>query len=370
VQEIHFPSKPQQVVLALTGLLLFGCTDSMASADDAPLAAVVDAGAAPIPPSVPANPVRTRICGSATAWPAPLPEAADKRTATRLSPEGTSGSKASFKFIEGPVWIAERGVLLFSDMDFGGGDTLGPPAKIWRLTPRASAPPAVDTFVAAVGSNGLALMPDGSLIAATHDTRSLSLFDLASGKRSDLTVRYQGKRFSSPNDLAVRSDGTVYFTDPDWQLGPKRTKEIPQTSAYRIKPPVRAGQPLEALPFEQGLDKPNGIALSPDERTLYLGSSGQEVWKYDVNPDGSLTNKREFAKTGASDGMTVDCAGNLYVASGTVEVFAPSGQKLGELRTGEEPANVAFGGLDRKTLYITARTGLFAITLNVPGYPY
>jgi gluconolactonase len=352
--------------LLLTGLLLCACGD-VAPGGEAPLAAIgedagqgarVDAGVPITPAST--NPVRTRVCGTATSWPAPLPESGDKRVAARVTSQ-------NFKFIEGPIWIAERGVLLFSDLDFGGGDTLGPPSKIWRLSP----PATIDTFVASSGSNGLALMPDGSLLAATHDTRSLSMFDLASGKRTDLTVRFGGKRFSSPNDIAVRSDGTVYFTDPDWQLGPKRTKEIPQTSAYRIKPPVRGGQPLEALPFEQTLDKPNGIALSPDERTLYLGSTGNEVWKFDVQPDGSLQNRREFAKTGASDGMTVDCAGNLYVASGTVEVFAPSGQRLGEIRTaGEEPSNMAFGGPDRKTLYITARAGLYAITLNVPGYPY
>lgn len=353
--------------LLVMGLLLCGCADA-GSSGDAPLAAVGTGDAGRVTAadgSVPSasasdNPVRARICGATASWPAPLPDAMDKRTATRVAPSQT------FKFIEGPVWIADRGVLLFSDLDFGGGDTLGPPSKIWRLKP----PSAVDTFLASSGSNGLALMPDGSLLAATHDTRSLSLFDLATGKRTDLTVRYGGKQFSSPNDVAVRSDGTVYFTDPDWQLGPKRTKEIPQTSAYRIKPPVRGGQVLEALPFEQTLDKPNGVALSPDERTLYLGSSGQEVWKFDVQPDGSLQNKREFAKTGASDGMTVDCAGNLYVASGTVEVFSPSGQRLGEIRTNEEPSNLAFGGADRKTLYITARTGLYAITLNVPGYPY
>lgn len=355
-----------QRTLLLAGLLLCGCSDA-APSGDAPLAAALadGGGGAATDGSVPSapsaqNPVRARVCGTATSWPQPLPEAMDKRTATRVAPG------QSFKFIEGPVWIAERGALLFSDLDFGGGDTLGPPSKIWRLTP----PGTIDTFVASSNSNGLALMPDGTLLAATHDTRSLSLFDLASGKRTDLTVRFGGKRFSSPNDVTVRSDGTIYFTDPDWQLGPKRTKEIPQTSAYRLKPPVRGGQTLEAVPFEQTLDKPNGIALSPDERTLYLGSAGQEIWKFDVQPDGSLQNKREFAKTGASDGLTVDCAGNLYVASGTVEVFAPNGQRLGEIRTNEEPSNVAFGGPDRKTLYITARTGLYAISLNVPGYPY
>ena len=301
--------------------------------------------------------LRARTCGARSDWPEPLP-AASARTAARVQ-------NAKFGFIEGPVWIADHGELLFSDMDFSGGDRQGPPARIRRLTP----PSTFDVFVPSSGSNGLGLLPDGTLLAATHDTRSLSSFDLRSGARTDFSVRYQGKRFSSPNDLTVRSDGTIYFTDPAWQLG-SRTAELPKTAVYRVTGPLRASTSHEAQLIDDSLDRPNGVALSPDERTLYVGSSGQEVWQYDVKPDGTVTNKRLFARTGASDGLTVDCAGNLYVASQTVEVFAPSGTKLGDIQTGEEPSNVAFGGSDRQTLYITARTGLYSLHLNVPGFPY
>ena len=301
--------------------------------------------------------LRARVCGTRSDWPAPLP-AVSARTAARVQ-------GARFGFVEGPVWIAERGQLLFSDMDFAGGNTQGPPARIRRLTP----PSAFDVFVASSGSNGLALLPDGTLLAATHDTRSLSAFDLQRGTRTDFTVRYQGKRFSSPNDLTVRSDGMIYFTDPAWQLG-SRTAELPKTAVYRVAGPLRAGTTHEAQLIDDSLDKPNGVVLSPDERTLYVGSSGSEVWQYDVQTDGSVRNKRMFAQTGASDGMTIDCAGNLYVASKTIEVFAPSGTKLGEVPSAEEPTNVAFGGSDRQTLYITAQTGIYALRLSVPGFPY
>jgi gluconolactonase len=128
--------------------------------------------------------------------------------------------------------------------------------------------------------------------------------------------------------------------------------------------------PNNALLIEGGLDKPNGIALSPDERTLYVGSVGSEIWKYTVAADGSVSDRIMFANTGSSDGMTVDCAGNLYVSSGSVEVFAPDASKLGDITLGGDPTNLAFGGSDRKTLYITAGSRLYSVALNLPGYPY
>jgi gluconolactonase len=269
-----------------------------------------------------------------------------------------------FGFIEGPVWIAELGVLLFSDMNFSGGDAKGPPSRIRRLKP----PSSFDVLVETANSNGLALSLEGAVLAATHDTQSLSAFDAQTGKRTDLTVRYQGKRFNSPNDLTIRDDGTVYFSDPDYQLG-SRSSELGSVGVYRVSAPLRAAGGAAEL-VDGTLQKPNGVALSPDQRTLYVGSSGNEVWKFSVASDGSVSNRTKFAEVGGSDGMAVDCAGNLYVTSGAVEVFAPSGDKLGEISTAESPSNAAFGGADKKTLYITAQTGLYSIALAVPGFPY
>jgi gluconolactonase len=207
------------------------------------------------------------------------------------------------------------------------------------------------------------------VLAATHDNQGLSRFDPQSAARTRLDLLAGGKRLNSPNDLVVRSDGTIYLTDPDWQLGP-RTSETGITGVYRVDALTEGGGASAAVLVEDSLDKPNGIALSPDERTLYVGSNGNEIWQYDVSADGSLHNRRKFAETGPSDGMTVDCAGNLYVTSGTVEVFAPDGRKLGDITLDANPSNVAFGGAERKTLYITAGSRLYAIELNVPGFPY
>jgi gluconolactonase len=304
------------------------------------------------------NARRREVCGETTSFPNPLPSDTSKRKA---EPVGSM----TFGFIEGPVWLAAQGVLLFSDMNFSGGDAMGPPSRIRRLMP----PATFDEFNPASNSNGLALAPDGSLLAATHDNQALSRFSMDGVARTQLTVLVDGKHFNSPNDLTVRSDGTVYFTDPDWQLGP-RSSETKMTGVYRVSSPLSVTGENAAKLVEGTLQKPNGVALSPDEQTLYIGSQGNEIWKYPVQSDGALGARSKFADTGSSDGMAVDCAGNLYVASGTLEVFAPSGMKLGEITLDGDPSNAAFGGSDRKTLYITAGAKLYAIALNVPGFPY
>lgn len=304
------------------------------------------------------NGLRAQICGSSDSWPAPLPPMGDQRKA---QPVGTN----TFGFLEGPVWLADQGVLLFSDMDFGtSNNPTGPNARIRRLKP----PATFDVFAETANSNGLALK-DGMVIAATHDTQSLSLFDAKTAVRTKLDVLSEGKHFNSPNDLTVRSDGMVFFTDPDWQLGPRKS-ETGRMGVYRVGPSLASSGSNAAQLVEGTLDKPNGVALSPDERTLYVGSSANEVWKYTVAADGSVSNRTKFADVGGSDGMAIDCAGNLYVTSGVVEVFAPSGMKLGEISVDGSPSNAAFGGDDRKTLYITAGAKLYSIKLNVPGFPY
>jgi gluconolactonase len=315
---------------------------------DAALPAVPDA-------SLPRSTLRMRACGERSEWPAPLPAL---RIAARVG-------SSSFDFIEGPVWVDALGALLFSDMDINGGGAKGPPSQIRRLTPPAS----FDVFVAGSGSNGLALFGPDSVLAATHDTRSLSFFDVESKRRTDVDIGFDGNAFNSPNDLAVREDGWVYFTDPDYQRG-SRAAELDETGVYRIKLGNPPALMANALQIDGTLRQPNGVALSPDQQTLYVGSSGDEIWKFQVAPDGSVSNREEFARVGGSDGLTVDCAGNLYVTSDTVEVFAANGDKLGDIEVAESPSNVAFGGSDHQTLYITARTHLYSIRLNVAGFPF
>jgi gluconolactonase len=268
--------------------------------------------------------------------------------------------QGGFGFIEGPLWLASRGVLLFSDMDFAtSSGPMGPNSQIRRFTP----PNSFDVFVASSGSNGLALANDGRVLAATHDLQTLSYFDPATGAREPRELRYQGKSFNSPNDLAVRSDGNVYFSDPNWQLG-SRTSQVGMLGVYRVAPDGAVSL------IDGTLGQPNGVALSPDERTLYVGSQGSEIYKFPLAADGSAGTRSTFATPGGSDGLGIDCAGNLYVASGGIQVFSPAGQKLGQISVPENPSNVAFGGPERKTLYITAGKGLYQIQLNVPGRAY
>lgn len=313
--------------------------------DASQMDAEVDAGTmTPIDGGLPLE-----VCQSGDVYGDPLP--AD-RTATLV--------RDGFNFLEGPVWLTSLGALYFSDMDMGNVGANGVASRIHQFEP----PSAFTTLVPSSGSNGLAVDSMGLLYACTHDTQSLSTFDPLSGARADLSLTYMGSKFNSPNDLAIRADGNIYFSDPDWQL-PPRASQIGMTGVYQV-------DLANNVKLVDGtLDKPNGIALSPDGNTLYVGSAGNDIFKYSISSNGDTSGKMLFASPGASDGFAVDCAGNLYVSSGMqVLVYSSASTLLGQIDVPEAPANAAFGGEDRKTLYITARTGLYQIRLNVPGFPY
>jgi gluconolactonase len=298
--------------------------------------------------------------------------------AAALSSKMLSAAKVTgdFTFTEGPVWIASQGVLLFSDISPGAGTENVQPSKIRRLTP----PSTFDLWLDNSGSNGMALSVDGKqLIACTHDTQSVSSYTLATKQRGTVTADYQGKTFHSPNDVTVRSDGTVYFTDPNFQQGNRNSNIVDKTRVYRVPP---GGV---AIMVDESIDNPNGIALSPDEKTLYVdGSSAGDgkVWKYSVESHGVPGTPQVFAQgLQAPDGMAVDCAGNLYVAefnTGLLHVYAAKdGAELGTITASTHTTNAAFGGTDKKTLFITSGGaggsniyGLYSIKLGVPGLPY
>ncbi|SFF35141.1 gluconolactonase [Actinoplanes philippinensis] len=315
-----------------------------------PVPAAADPGT---PPGAPPG-----VCDTGTPGGPPLPGTAP--AATRLL--------GGFSFLEGPVWIAGAGQLLVSDMSPATGAQQVQPSTIHRLVPPARA----GTFVGASGSNGLALSPDGQqVIAATHDSRTVSAFRLSDGARTVVASGYQGRAFNSPNDVTVRGDGVVYFTDPNFQRGRRADEMGGRTNVFRVV----NGQ---VFLVDGTVRQPNGIALSPDGRVLYVGAYGENrIYAYAVQPDGSTGARSVFASIATPDGVTVDCAGNVYWVSngeGRVHVFSPAGVELGTISSGAGATNVAFGGSGRRTLFITAgRTGdygVYGIELGVPGYPY
>lgn len=270
-------------------------------------------------------------------------------------PEKIAGG---FIFTEGPVWHPE-GYLLFSDIEG---------ARIYRYDPNAQAEKVSVWRENSGNANGNTLDRQGRLVTCEHGNRRVSRTE-QDGTVVALAASYQGKRLNSPNDVIVKSDGTIYFSDPPYGIQPEQ-REQPCNGLYRITP---AGQ-LELLVDD--FERPNGLAFSPDEQILYVDDSPRRhVRAFDVQPDGSLSNSRIFAdmdhpQPGSPDGMKLDVEGNLYVAGATgVWVFTAEGEHLGVITTPERPANCAWGDADRQTLYVTARTSLFRIRTHVPGMP-
>ncbi|MDH5671193.1 MAG: SMP-30/gluconolactonase/LRE family protein [Myxococcales bacterium] len=265
---------------------------------------------------------------------------------------------AGFTFTEGPVWVPSRGALLFSDFQIGMADQ-NYPGRIIEHRPGADC----QVLVADIGANGLALAGDGRVLVCRHDLQVVGTLDPITLATDILIADYQGTAFSSPNDITVRSDGTVYFTDPAWQIG-NRSERLPQRAYRRV--------PAGELHVIDDIPRANGITLSPDGGRLYV-SNGDSVRAYALGEDGSTSTWSPFVDSG-SDGMTVDCAGNLYITTaGVVRVHDPEATLLGEIQLPEgadTTTNVAFGGPERRTLFITGGSKLYAIDLAIPGWPH
>jgi gluconolactonase len=271
-------------------------------------------------------------------------------------PEKIAGG---FVFTEGPVWHPE-GFLLFSDI---------PAAKIYKWSPDGTLSVWRDD---SGNSNGLTFDRQGGLVACEHGNRRVSR-TLTDGTVVAIAELYNGKRLNRPNDVVVKSDGTVYFSDPPYGKNPGEPTnpadiEQPCNGVYRVL--TNGVLELVADDFE----RPNGLAFSPDESILYIDDSARRhVRAFDVLPDGTLANSRIVAdldhpQPGSPDGMKIDVQGNLYVTGATgVWVFTPEGEHLGVIVTPERPANLAWGDADRQTLYVTARTSLFRFRTHIPG---
>jgi gluconolactonase len=280
-----------------------------------------------------------------------------------------------FDWAEGPVWDRRGGFLLFSDVP---KNTIyqwkeGQPLSVFL---RPSGYVGSTPFGRELGSNGLTLDKSGAIVMADAGSRQVSRVDQVKFNKTVLADRYKGKRLNSPNDLVFRSNGDLYFTDPPYSLtglNADKSKELPYNGVYRIA----ASGELSLLTKE--LSFPNGIAFSPDEKTLYISNSdtNHPVWMaYDVQPDGSIANGRVLfdatplvkqGKKGVPDGMKVDQFGNIFAAGpGGILVLSPQGKHLGTIVTGQPTSNCAFGD-DGYTLYITANNLILRVRLMTKG---
>jgi gluconolactonase len=306
----------------------------------------------------------------------PAPSGKVERLDPRLDaliPAGAVIEKVAtgFQFIEGPVWT-RQGFLLFSDIranaiyklaSDGAVETFRKPSGHYDQPAAASTP--------LLGSNGLTLDKQGALIICEHGNRRVTRLD-ANGRLQVVADRFEGKRFNYPNDAIVKSDGSIYFTDPP-STGPgadtDKTKELDFNGIFRV-----ANGKVQVL--TKDLSRPNGLVFSPDERHLYLSNTApdRKVWmRYPVNADGTLGGGTLFVDAtseqapGVPDGMKVDVRGNLFATGpGGVWVIAPDAKVLGKIMPEEVPANVGWGD-DGHTLYMTARTSLYRVRLTTQG---
>lgn len=278
--------------------------------------------------------------GPASAQSSPVPDDAE----LRLVDDG-------FEFTEGPLW--HDGRLLFSDI---------PANRVYEWTPEAG----TSVFLEPSGrANGLAADSAGRLLLAQHDGKVGRLTE--AGGVEPLVEEYEGKRLNSPNDLTVAADGSIYFTDPPYGVD-KAERELDISGVYRLAPDGTLTLLIDDL------DYPNGLAFSPDESRFYVNDSGETFIRvYDVTAAGTLTNGRRFATpeadaAGTTDGMAMDAEGHLYTTGpGGVWIYAPDGTRLDRVSVPQAPTNVAFGGPDNRTLYITARSAVYRLPVRVPG---
>ena len=276
-----------------------------------------------------------------------------------------------FEFTEGPLWHRD-GYLYFVDI---------PRNHLLKWAPGQSAYVAMENTER---GNGLTLDLQGRLVMCKGTGRRLVRFE-ADGSTTVLADRWEGKRFNAPNDVVGRSDGTLYFTDPGGRMPPEE-REIDFSGVYSVSPDGQVGLATD------GCEYPNGLAFSPDESILYVAISRKDlgcleeeergevchhrlIRAFDVASDGSLSNNRVFAdmssaEEGVPDGMKVDLDRRVWcTGNGGTQIYDKDGKHVGDLRTDEVPANLAWGGSDNRTLFLTARTSVYTVRVKTAGTP-
>jgi gluconolactonase len=263
-----------------------------------------------------------------------------------------------FKFTEGPA--ADRdGNVYFSDI---------PNQKINKIDLKGK----LTVFREKTNhANGLMVNAKGEIVACEMDGQ-LAAYSADGKNRRVVVAKHDGKRFNAPNDLVIDKKGGIYFTDP--AFGAPRPLPQGKTAVYYLSPDGKTTRLIDDLP------NPNGVILSPDEKTLYVIPTGQaDMMSYPVKEPGKIGNGKVFCtlkqpkgvKNSGGDGLAVDVKGNLYITSRLgLQVFDSSGKYLGLIKLPEGPANVKFGGADFKTLYVTARTSLYTIKMEVAGHQF
>jgi gluconolactonase len=281
------------------------------------------------------------------------------------------------QWAEGPVWVKAGGYLLFSD----------PPANTayrWKegegkrvfLKPSGLAGP-IPAGVREAGSNGMVIDAKGRLVMADSGTRAIARVDLASKKKTILASRYQGKRFNSCNDLVIARSGAIYFTDPPYGLSEGDASPLKEQGFNGV---YRLGADGRVALVDPGQTRPNGIGLSPDQKTLYVSVSDDKapfIHAYPLGDDGLPRGSRIFADfrddvakglPGLPDGMKVGASGHLFASGpGGIHILAPDGRRLGLISTGKAAANSAFGE-DGRTLFITTSDKVVRVRLRISGW--
>ena len=327
------------------------------------------------------------LTGLVAGWQTPSPQAPSNMSIERLDPalDRLIDPTAKIEVIgegyiwsEGPVWVKSGGYLLFSDIPnnvvhrYKQGEGVREYLKPSGYTGK-------EARGGEVGSNGLTLDAQGTLVLAQHGDRRIARMDAPLAKPQaafvTLAARYQGKRFNSPNDLVFKSNGDLYFTDPAYGLEKQwedPAREIPFAGVYRRRPTG------EVTLMTSDMTRPNGIAFSPDERRIYVAQSDPKaaIWRvFDMKTDGTFGDSRVLfdatsmagSRRGLPDGLKIDAEGNLWATGpGGVLIITPEGKHLGTIMTGQATANCAFGD-DGRTLYMTADDYLMRVKLKVRG---
>jgi gluconolactonase len=282
-----------------------------------------------------------------------------------------------FGWAEGPIWVKSGDYLLFTDV---------PGNKMWKwsekgglekfLDPSGAANPDMNIWREA-GANGLAILDQNTILVADTGSRGIQKIDLKSKAKTPVAMNFEGKKFASPNDVTRMKNGVLFFTDPPY--GFKKFDDAPEIE-IKFNGVYRMGVDGKVTAIEKELHRPNGVALSPDERTLYVSQSEPTkaiIMAYTLDAGGNVTGKKLFhdatdlvAKEapGLPDGLTVAADGTIFTsAPGGILVLSKEGKRLGRISNGKPTANCKFGD-DGKTLYLTSQNMLARIRLNIAGF--